>query len=810
MGGGGKKGGGQQAPVADYYMSTHFGLCYGPIDALTGIYVKEKEAWVGYATAETAININQRELFGGNKKEGGVAGFAHYLPGGNAQILPEGLAARLGRTSATAPGFRGLASIFFVGNGTAGAGASSGGGKKSSGGRYAGGIGQGFYWGSNNPYMHTIWTRVFRQPRGLDQTIAIIANPHNLSEASEGPAGYNPVFETALHSHLGVELGTVSTATSNATPPDVNPSHMIYECLTNDDWGMGAPSTIIDVPSFANAAITLFNENFGLSMIWTQQTTIEAFVGEILDHVQGTIFVNPRTGLLTLKLIRDDYNADDLRIITPDDATLTSFQRKAWAETINEIIVTWTNPENEQEETVTFQDLANIAMQGGVVSDGRNYYGVRNATKATELAVRDLRTAAAPLCSADLRINRKGWNLLPGETFKLTWPERGITELTMRITRVDYGKPGDPYVKFSAIEDIFTLPVSAFEVPLGTEWLNPDERARNFTYVDFFTIPYPVLQVAEINYIENPEVLVGVFAAQVGSDTYAFELSGEVTLPTGGQEFGPIGSRRPTGRASLLTALTLETQSVILDFPNLISGEGAMVSGFGVIGRGDLNSELVMFESFTEGVGWTLARGVFDTVPRAWPAQTPIWFLNPSFAGADTIPRVADAAYAYKLQPRTSLGLLPIEEANQFTFTPNLRPWRPFRPANVRVQDSQFGPVTVNVSDFTHLNITWSNRNRTTEDSQVRRWTEGTVPPEDGQTTTIEVLNLDRQVIQTYAGLTGTSYAALLSDFSLEETAFIRVLSVRDGIRSLNSFEIGVTILASEGWGANYGNAWGQ
>ena len=43
----GGKGGGSKYRVVDYFMSIHYGICHGPVDALLGIYIKERDAWPG-------------------------------------------------------------------------------------------------------------------------------------------------------------------------------------------------------------------------------------------------------------------------------------------------------------------------------------------------------------------------------------------------------------------------------------------------------------------------------------------------------------------------------------------------------------------------------------------------------------------------------------------------------------------------------------------------------------------------------------------------------------------------------------------
>jgi hypothetical protein len=259
--------------------------------------------------------------------------------------------------------------------------------------------GAGFKWSTNNPFLPGCWINLTRMPKGLNPALAAIPNPQ-LDE--EGVASFGD---------------------------DCNGAHIVYECLTNIDWGMGDSSSSLDVPSFEDAAQTLFNENFGLSLQWVKPSTIESFVQEILDHIQGTLYQNPATGKLTLRLYRDDYQAVLATLPTLDstNSKVEKFSRKAWGETVNEIVVSWTNPANEQEETVTYHDHANIAIQNGaIVSDSRNYYGVRNSDLAIKLAVRDIRTAAAPLASAEVTVDRRSFNLFPGGIVKLQSPKDNI------------------------------------------------------------------------------------------------------------------------------------------------------------------------------------------------------------------------------------------------------------------------------------------------------------------------------------------------------------------------------------------------
>lgn len=95
-----------------YILGLHMGLCVGPIDALRQIVAGGKAAWSGTQAASGAITIHKPELFGGDKKEGGIDGVASVLMGEQTQTPNAYLVAQLGTPM---PAFRGLCCVLFHG-----------------------------------------------------------------------------------------------------------------------------------------------------------------------------------------------------------------------------------------------------------------------------------------------------------------------------------------------------------------------------------------------------------------------------------------------------------------------------------------------------------------------------------------------------------------------------------------------------------------------------------------------------------------------------------------------------------------------
>lgn len=598
---------------------------------------------------------------------------------------------------------------------------------------------------------------------------------------------------------------------------DANPAHMIYESLTNTDWGMGSPSTAIDGESFEDAAITLFGESLGLSMIWLRQQSIQNFIQEVLDHIQAVLYVDPRTGLLTLKLIRGDYDPETLPVISPSNADLSSFQRKLWGEIVNEVVVTWTNPATEQDETVTVQDLASVATQGGIVSDGRNYYGVRGSELAQRLAQRDLRAAGAPVATCECEVNRTLWEIRPASVISLVWPEYGLDGVAMRITSVDYGRPGDPTIKLTLLEDVYGLDVGSYTAPPSSIWEDTSSPPAPLSPQDAFTLPFYMAVAAgvDVSVAVYPEVLAGVLGTTDNEDTLNYDLWSEVADTLGALEWQELLQNTVIGHAEIVDPLDAEAVSTDVEIADLIGNTVPVVGGFALIGdEGDEVNEIALVLAYSTDDGLELSRGVLDTVPRAWPASTPVWFIDDEALFVDPLTRAGGEVVKYKLLSRTSLGLLPLWSAPTLTETLNDRPWLPNRPADVTAHGVAFSseddPIDALARPDPWVTVSWAVRNRLMEDGQVLAWTDGTVTPETDQTTKITVLASDgTTVLATHDGLTGTTFDVPDASFGSASIVILRVSSERtddDGtFESLQYFDHWVDVAVAGGAGAATG-----
>lgn len=763
----GKMKGSSDTPYVDYHLSFHLGFCTGPVDSIQTIYMKEKVVHDAPMYGGEKVFVDLPELFGGHQREGGVWGDIHFRDGNFDQFVPEEFALRVKLEPTDCPAFRGIASLFFLGPNP----------------------GEGFKVSSNQPNVPAVAARILRASWPLSEDFAVIE--HTAGEGDEAVTFY-----------------------------DSNGAHIIYECMVDDIWGMGGSSTLIDRGSFLAAAETLYNEKFGISMIWVRSSTIEAFIQEVLDHINGMLFFNPRTGLATLKLLRDDYDVDTLDELGPSNSKLLRFRRKLWGETTNEIVVTWTNPASEDEETITYQSLGNIAMQGEVVSEGRNYYGIRNVDLANTVCARDIVSASYPLAMATVEVDRRQWDKLPGEVVKFAHPVEGyhIAQIVMRVMNIDYGEPSDSKMSLELVEDVFGLDSAEFLPPPVSEWEDPDQDPDDEPFADlpvkFAAAPYPVIQslpaaLYEPTDDDYPIIVVAIMASLTPDipDMQKIIVWKKGYLPNGDETFTSIGERNLTMKAQLVEAIPAEAVSQV-SFSNFSGGaQGPVVAGFALIGDEDeFGAELVMLNADLGGGVWEIDRGIIDTVPHVWPAGTPVWFLGPDFYAFDWNEPLADEVLDYRIQPRTSKG---VRDLNIVSITHTEHPARhyfPFRPANFKVDGVAFGESDVSEvydpREWT-IEVTWSNRHRKSEDGIVRRWTEGTTAPEPGQTTFLRINDeFD------FRDLAGTTHSLPVEETGRLIDLDIKGMSERDGFDSLQGHSVKKK-LYPKGYGCDYGYFFG-
>lgn len=551
----------------------------------------------------------------------------------------------------------------------------------------------------------------------------------------------------------------------------MNPAHIIYQCLTDPDWGMGYPVALIDDDAFTDAAQALYDEGFGLSLIWNQQTKIGDFIKVVLDHIGAVLYADPKTGKFVLKLIRDDYDAGTLEVFDESNiAALETFQRAGYGETVNEITVVYTDDTTDKDAAITVQDLANIQAQGAVVAQTRQYPGIRIGTLAARVAERDLIAASTPLAKARIRVNRNAWSQAPGGVVKLSWPKLGIDELICRVLAVNYGTLTDGAMTIELAEDVFGLPESSYVQQQPGEWEEPNTAPAEATLRVVAEAGYYELQqsmgAAELAALADDAGFLSTAAARPSSDALDYGIQ---TDSGSGYSEGGRGDFCPTG--TLVDAIGHTDTAITIE--NIVDGD---LVDAGTWAR--LGTEIVRIDAWNADTGAaTIGRGVLDTVAAAHASGTRLYFLD-GFTASDNVERVDAETFDVKLLPKTGTGELALADATADTVTFDQRMFRPYPPGQMEINGEAYPEELIEPGSVT---VSWAHRDRLTQNLEGDE--SGNIGPEAGTTYTVTLKSADTDTtLITESGITATSWAAI----GIEGNFNMRVLlkSVRDGLDS--------------------------
>lgn len=707
-----------------YYLGLHMGICHGPVDEFQSLLCGDRAAWEGSVTASSSVQVHAGELFGGEKKEGGVDGQLDIAMGEPSQGQNSYLASKI---AANVPAFRGILSLIWRGG----------------------------YVSAMTPYIKAWAPRVKRIKAG---------------------------WTTALWDGSHAEIAG-----------DMNPAHILYQCITDSNWGMGYGTSFVDSTSFLAASSQLFAEGFGLSMIWNQQESIENFMKLVLDHCGGILYVRPDTGTFALKLIRADYDRASLAQYDASNViAVEGFQRQAWGETTNEITVTYIDRATAKKASITVQDLANIATQGQVVAQTKPYPGIPNAGLANRVAMRDLMAASTPVSRATLKVNRKAWNLMPGAVFRLTWPAYDVDDVVYRVTSINKGTLSDGTISVEIVEDIFSMPSNTYIGDQPPGWVDPISDPVPITYrrlveATFWDITR-TKSVADMAYLDPLAGWVVTMGSKPTPDAYSYQ----VWSTHGASSFAETGQGYFTPTATIVGALSKTSADVTVPYANDLNVDLVTAGSYAII-----DDEYVVVKSLDTGTKTlVLTRGILDTVPADHADGVRIWFAD-DYKGLDETEYVSGETVGVKMLPRTGLGVLDISAATQDNLDLQQRAARPYPPGKVRV-DGMENPTALTGTAFV---LTWAHRDRTTQTAYFVDQASGSIGPEAGVTYTVQIYNAASggSMIRQYTGITGDSqyypYIQGTIDNGGTPLTSVRVelIAVRGGLSSWQRWVIAAT-----------------
>jgi len=603
--------------------------------------------------------------------------------------------------------------------------------------------------------------------------------------------------------------------------PDMNPAHIIRECLSNRDWGLGYNDVDIGA-SFTGAADTLFAEGFGLSFLWQRDGSIEDFIAGVLDHIDAILYIDRKTGLWEIRLIRDDYVPASLPVF--DESNVVDWgrlSRRAQGDLVNSVTVKFTNSASNDTGAVSVTDTARAQLMGEVLAATLDYPGIGVESLAVRVAGRDLRALSSPLMTGEIVVNRQGANLGPGDLIRISSPRQGLDDVVMRITEISLGDGSANGVRLKLAEDVFALGAMALaggkppRVVAITSTPQPLNR-RMVAEAPYWLVVREVGHAAaDTSLTDDPDG--GVLVA-VGGRPSQDALAAELWIDPG------------TGYVSDGTVAFVPSAELAVDVPDDPDTQLLAVTGWqgiGDIGIGTLammGGELIRIDGIT-ATTIQAGRGCLDTVPRAHPAGTPILFFD-ALANLSQATFAAGETVLARLLPQTAQGTLALALAAGDTVVMDRRAIRPL-PAGRMQGNASYAPAAdaLIVGD---LVLSWAHRDRLAQTSVViDDYTAGNIGPEPGVGYIIEIRWIDPDtglaVLPAAAQIdVGTVIAATLTAAEVPEVGspgrtfeidvLVRARRLQDGVwvyaREDRAFRLIAPFAA--GWGKGWGALWGK
>lgn len=688
-----------------YSWDIQSGLGRGPVDELVEISADEKivfAAKAGEVTGSTSFYIDKGDLFGGDDVggEGGIRGtfeIAMGEPGQTASGVVRNLLGGL------VPGFRGVVTTFFSGVIST-------------------------FSASPKPWKF----RVRRTVKGWD-----------------GETWY-PEKVNILLSNTGAEIKGADKLNEEQlnnlrTIHAMNGAHILIEAATNRDWGRGASYDDIDLQSFKDAADQLYNEKFGLCFRYNRQDDLDSFIQQVLDHIGAVQWADMETGKLKLKLIRDDYHADDLPLFTYDNGIIEiqDDDSTTGENAPNEIVVTYRDPVTNSQGEVRAQNLGAIQAVG-LISSTTDYPALPTHDLAARVAERDLNLSGATLSRLVIIFDRRGRDITPAGVFRISIPERGINNMILRAAKIEEQDNGS--LKITAVQDVFSLPATSFSSgQQDSTWKPPVYSPQIINEWQLTELSWlmliNVLSTAELNALSEDAGFTGIMASAPSGTQIDYLIQSN----TG-------SGWRSSGQGDWTPSLILTRQAGRLDTVLYVDFSVIPETGAGII----IDDELIRIDAIDFDAGTvTVGRACGDTVPAQHRAGAMAWIYK-DFTESDNTEYLSGESVSVRLLTRTNNGTLAADDASVLTVDIQGRMARPYLPGNIAMNGDLY-PLYCAANPENEYLLTWSHRDRILQSDRLIDCLSGNIGPETGVSYTVTVSERDTGETKWVFTTTGTS-----------------------------------------------------
>ncbi len=523
-----------------------------------------------------------------------------------------------------------------------------------------------------------------------------------------------------------------------------NPMAVVYELLTNDDYGLTIAAADVNAQQFRNVGDLLHAEGLGFSLMWVKVTEVRELIKEIERQCDVSVYLDFATGKWTVLAIREDGIASPvlpIPVLNESNITkLENFSRGNWSKTANHIVVRWKDPDSPQSPSPAVEDdMANFRIQGRSVEAVFDFPGIDNKETAQKVAARARRTLAYPLAKCTLVTNSDAIALRPGMMFDWVYPSKNIVSMRMRVVQISIGDSSKTQCRIDAIQDIFSVAKAVYAPPNATLWTDPALAEPTETLFDkAFEAPLfldrlsPLTSPVVASSVQDSRIMLAPVPTHLNVTGFRMmQNTAPATSPADlvVADFGNLALRGTTTHAITAAQYLTTTSPLGTLTVTGVANASALVSATAAEIRDALanlflvDDEFFAFESMTLLANGDVRlggihRAKLDTVPVAHSLGAPVFFLGygTTYGGGITTLRPTTAGVV-SARPNTTKGILDEALDNEIAYTPTNRIFKPYRPANLRYAVPTASPqigATYYPAALPRLDwvITWDIRDR--------------------------------------------------------------------------------------------------
>ncbi len=508
---------------------------------------------------------------------------------------------------------------------------------------------------------------------------------------------------------------------------DINPAGALYHMAVNDWTGVDIDPASINADSFTTAAETLITENHGCSIKVTTPKNAKSIFTEVLRQIDGVISTNT-DGEISLKLIRDDYDAGSLTVYDEDDIIeVTSFDKTSWQDVKSQVKVSFATRDKEGTRVAVAQNMATANMIGGLKTSNISFPFCYDETLANELAARELSVLSVPLIRMTTIMNRNAYQLAVGDPIKISLAEYGLVELICRVQNVDLGEIDDNKIKIELVQDIFAVADTNFAPPADTGWSQTRPEPEDIVTFEVIEMPFFYGSVLDqpvedgfgalIPLPVSPKTESNMFDFLTGTDTGVLDIyePQQILYPLTGLMSADYTPAEGFETGLDVTGFTIYSVTGLGGTVPVAATADEIIAG--TAGILYINGEWMGYQGVTDHMdgSYTLdnvVRALLGTLPVGHFENDRIYFFNKQLLSDSTLggDLLEDGTAYYKILDR--VGGTVQDEAGvlvESEFILNDIADRPMRPRNLQIDSVRTWPLIISAGTRV---LTWVNSNR--------------------------------------------------------------------------------------------------